>query len=620
MDKLKMHSPNLTEQNIDKIAELFPTVITESTDDDGNTKRAIDFDLLRQELSDHVVEGPQERYQLDWPGKREALFAASAPIAKTLRPVRGESVDFDTTKNLVIEGDNLEALKLIQESYLGKVKMIFIDPPYNTGRDFVYRDDFSATSADYVESSGQVDGSGSPLVANLETNGRFHSDWLSMIYPRARLARSLLSEDGVLFVTIGDAESSNLRRLLDEVFGESNFVGTLVWQSRTSISGDLEVSPNHNFVLVYSRNRAELAFWGEPLDADDYENRDDDPRGPWKLVPLDANKPGGDTHYEVLNPKTGEAHWPPSGRSWAVNSATMAALVEDGRVKFGLNDDSAPKRKLYLHERLARGDTRTPSSLLLDAGTTKDGSAELSDLFGQKGVFDYPKPSSLLQRLVWYGTAGTPDAVVLDFFAGSGTTGHAVMAANSQDGGARSFVLVQVAEPCPPGSVARSAGFDHVAEITRTRLRLAGVRLREEADAELDVGFRSFKVDTTNMADSLRTPDQLNQDQLGLHAASVKTDRSSEDLLFQVLLDWGLELTMSISVEQVDGHEVFVVEDGALVGCFDNEVSSALVRNIAEREPLRAVFRDSGFASDADRINAEQIFAEVSPSTDVKAI
>ncbi|HYD51140.1 MAG TPA: site-specific DNA-methyltransferase [Gemmatimonadaceae bacterium] len=621
MDKLKMHSPDLTQRNIDAIAELFPNVITETVDADGSPTRAVDFDALRQELSDHIVEGPQERYQLDWPGKRAAAFAANAPIAKTLRPVRAESVNFDTTKNIFIEGDNLDALKLLQESYLGKVQAIFIDPPYNTGNDFVYKDDFGQSVDEYLVNSGQTAVDGARFIANMESTGRIHSNWLSMVYPRLKLARNLLHPSGVLFVTIGDGEVANLRRVLDELYGERNFVANIIWQSRTSISDDLEISPNHNHVLVYSRDRAELRFWGEPLREDEYANPDGDPRGPWKLVPLDANKPGGDTLYEVVNPDTGKGYWPPEGRSWAINRRSMQTLLDDGRIKFGLKGDSTPKRKLYLAERTERGDTRTPSSILLDAGTTKDGSEEIARLFGQKGIFDYPKPTSLLTRLLRYATTGVKDAVVLDFFAGSATTAHAVMALNSSDGGTRSFIMVQMPEAVPAGSAAARAGLRTIPAVARERVRLAGrLVAADPMGTAVDTGFRSLHIDTTNMVDVLAGADDLVQASLSDAVCSLKRGRTAEDLLFQVLLDAGVEISLPIAQESLGGCDVFSVADDTLLACFADDVSDGAVRAMAARRPLRAVFRDSGFANDAARINAEQVFREVSPETEVRAI
>lgn len=620
MKKRALHSPDLTTRNVKRVAELFPQVITESRDTEGNVTLSIDFDLLRQEFSDHLVEGPQERYQLDWPGKRAAAFAANAPIAKTLRPVREESVDFDTTKNLFIEGDNLDALKLLQESYLGKIQAIFIDPPYNTGNDFVYDDDFGQSVDEYLTNSGQTGVDGTRFVANTESTGRIHSNWLSMIYPRVKLARNLLHSSGVLFVTIGDGEAANLRRILDELFGEQNFVANIVWQSRTSISDDLEISPNHNHILVYSRDRAELRFWGEPLREAEYANLDGDPRGPWKLVPLDANKPGGDTLYEVVNPATGKGFWPPAGRSWAINRKSMQALLDDGRIKFGLKGDSAPKRKLYLEERVERGDTRTPSSVLLDAGTTKDGSEEVARLFGKKGVFDYPKPTSLVVRLLKYATTGIKDAIVLDFFAGSATTAHAVLKLNALDGGARSFIMVQIPEEVAGSSAAAKSGMTNISAVARERIRLAGKAAGSDLlGTFVDTGFRALKVDTTNMVDVTTTADELTQANLLSAAETVKADRTDDDLLFQVMLDWGLDLSLPIERSDVERHAVYSVAEGALVACFHNHVAPSVVQSLAATHPLRAVFKDSAFADD-ERTNAEQIFREVSPETEVRTL
>ena len=421
MDKMRMESVDMTEKNIDRIADLFPNCITEALDEEHSTpdrkvyKKAVNFDMLRQMLSGDVLDG-DEAYEFTWVGKKAAIVEANKPIRKTLRPCQEESVDWDTTENLYIEGDNLEVLKLLQESYLGKVKMIYIDPPYNTGNDFIYRDDFAASSVEYMEESDTIDEEGNRLFKNTDTNGRFHSDWCSMIYSRLTLARNLLSDDGVIFISIDEKESSNLRKICDEVFGESNFVSNLIWQSRTSISNDYEVSLNHNHTLIYSKLRDVLVFGGDPIDSEDYVNPDNDPRGPWKLVPIDANHAGGDTVYPVRNPKTGVDYYPPNGRIWCYNREGMQRLLDDGRIKFGLNDDSAPKRKLYLDERIEKGDKKTPSSLLLDAGTTKDGTTEIMRLFEGEKVFDYPKPVDLIKRLIRYGAPF--GGIVMDFFSG----------------------------------------------------------------------------------------------------------------------------------------------------------------------------------------------------------
>ncbi len=642
MDKLKMHSPNLAEGNIAKLAELFPNCVTESQDEQGNLKRSIDFDLLRQELSESIVEGPQERYHLNWPGKREALLTANAPIAKTLRPCREESVDFDTTRNLFIEGDNLDALKLLQETYLGKVKMIYIDPPYNTGNDFIYEDDFSESSDAFLKKSNQADEVGNRLVANTDSNGRFHSDWLSMILPRLRLARNLLCYEGVIFVSIDEGEAFNLRKLCDEVFGEKNFVGNFIWQSRTSISNDQEISLNHNHTLVFARDRERLFFQGVSLNHDDYSNPDDDPRGPWKLIPIDANKPGGDTYYPIRNPTTGKEYYPPNGRSWAINPASYQALYDDGRIMFGTKGDSAPKRKLYLWERMEKGDTKTPSSLLLDAGTTKDGTAELMELFDGKKVFDYPKPTSLIERFLSFSCNKLSKEIVVDFFAGSGSTAAALMNYNSKNGTSHSFVLIQLPENIEE-AVTTAKGHTlktlenaidflgdqgksfSLTEITKERIRRSGIKIFEECATtapNLDIGFRVLKVDSSNMAELYYSPDAIGQDQLRMFVENIKPGRSSEDLLFQILLDWGVDLSLPIAREKISGNEVFFVDDNALAACFvsDGKITEDFVKLLAERQPLRVVFRDAGFKDDSVKINVEQIFKLKSPHTDIKTI
>lgn len=619
-----MTSPDMTEANIDRLAELFPNVITETLDADGNPKKAVDFDLLRQELSDHVVEGPQERYRLDWPGKREAAFAANAPIAKTLRPIREESVEFDTTENLFIEGDNLEALKLLQESYLGKVKLIYIDPPYNTGNDFVYDDDFAESATDYLARSGQANGEGAKLVANTEANGRFHSDWLSMMYPRLKLARNLLAEDGALFVSTGDYESANLRRICDELFGEQNFRADISWQKRYTRSNntqDFTTVVEH--ILVYGRSDAFAVNLLPRTDEADgrYTNPDNDPRGPWKgasfLNPATPEQ-RPNLCYPITNPNTGQVATP-TANAWRRSKQEFERLHSEGLLYWG-TDGSAPVPaiKMFLSE--ARGLTPINFWEHSYAGNTDDGTRDLASLFGSK-LFDNPKPVQLMKRVLEHATA--PDSLVLDFFAGSGTMAHAVLAKNSEDGGSRRFIVIQLDETPDPKSEAAKQGYQTIAALCRERIRRAGRRVVDDAGLganELDVGFRVLRVDTTNMAAVWRTPDQTDQQALPSMEDSLKPGRSAEDLLFQVLLDWGLELTMPIGVEKLEGHEVYFVEDDALIACFDSVLSHELVRAIAQRGPLRAVFRDSGFASDDARINAEQIFREISPATDVKAI
>lgn len=616
-----MHSPDLTANNIDKIAEVFPSVVTESTDENGELRRAVDFDLLRQELSDHIVEGPQERYQLDWPGKRAAAFAANAPIAKTLRPVREESVDFDTTKNIFIEGDNLDALKLLQESYLGKVKLIYIDPPYNTGKDFVYNDDFGSSVEEYLIRSGQTSDDGHRLVSNTEANGRFHSDWLSLIYPRIKLSRNLLRGDGVIMVSINDVEAPRLRQVMDEIFGESNFLGQLVWmKGREGGNDNAGFGQHHEYVVCYAREVA-LGAAGIVLDPKDTSrHRTSLPEDnlviapnmtyregePFQLINLSKQK-----DYTVTIPLAdGTAiSWP----SYAPQT-TVDEYVRAGRIFVGKK--GVPYVKSFLAD---EAEGTKPSSLITgESGTTKAGGIEVRELFGSGKVFSYPKPSKLIRRLMQI-VGVTKDDIVLDFFAGSGTTAHAVIQANASDGGSRRYIVVQLGEQCEDGSEAAKQGFATIADIAKERVRRAGQGARS-LSSDLDVGFRVLRVDTTNMADTMRTPEESEQGQLGLSIDSVKSDRTGEDLLFQVLLDWGLEITLPISSERIAGGHVFVVDDGALIACFDKQVDLDVVRQVATREPLRAVFLDAGFATDDARINAEQIFREVSPSTDVKTI
>jgi len=627
MEKLRMTSPDLTQTNIDKLAELFPTVVTETVDEVGGPRRSIDFDLLRQELTEHIVEGPQERYQLDWPGKRAAAFAANAPIAKTLRPVREESIDFDATKNLFIEGDNLDALKLLQESYLGKVKLIYIDPPYNTGNDFVYEDDFGQTAHEYLAGSGQVGTDGTRFVANTEANGRFHSDWLSMILPRLKLARTLLAQDGVIFISIDDHEVASLRKVADEVFGESNFVASAVWQKRTSPEARKRLAAGHEYVLVYARDATviEEALSPLPLDERDrsaFSNPDSDPRGPW--VSSDFTAPGfrPNQMYAITTP-SGAVVSPPPGRCWMNLEDEYKKQVAERRFWYGPDGTGIPRRKTYLAERNGKSAwTWWPNS---EVGHTQEGTREVRALFDKDGetFFDFPKPVRLIERVVQLATKTDRADVVVDFFAGSGTTAHAVMNANLADGGNRRFVLVQMPELLDAKSAAAMAGYHSIADISRDRVRRAGAAAAKQAlghDFALDVGFRSLRIDTTNMTDVDSTADDLVQASLMSAVDSVKPDRSNEDLLFQVLLDWGLELAAPITVEEVASRCVLSVDDDALIACFDKHVTEDLVKTIAMRRPLRAVFLDAGFATDAARINAEQIFREVSPETDVRTI
>ena len=638
MEKLKMQTADGVQDNISRIAELFPECVTEVLGL-GGVKHSVDFDKLRQLLSSDIVEGNEERYQFTWPDKRKAILAANAPINATLRPCPEESVDFDTTQNLYIEGDNLDVLKCLKETYLHKVKMIYIDPPYNTGNDFVYEDDFAESAAEYLANSGQFDEQGNRLVTNTESNGRFHTDWLNMIYPRLKVARDLLTEDGVIFISIDDNEVENLKKVCNEIFGEQNFVGNIIWQSRTSISNDDEISTNHNHTIIFSKNREKLSFGGDDIDESDYSNPDNDPRGPWKLVPIDANHVGGDTNYPIRNPKTGVDYYPPNGRIWCYNKSTLDSLMKDNRIKFGLTDDSSPKRKLFLNERKAKGDFKTPSSILLDAGTTKTGTTEIMALFDNHKVFDYPKPTSLLTRLMQYGYVNNND-IVLDFFSGSGTTAHAFWKYEIIKEISAKFILVQLPEDLDKSLLSASTdakknirnaidlldkiGKPHLlTEIAKERIRRAGAKIKEENPDKaqnLDTGFRVLKLDSSNMKDVFYSPKETSQLELFTLVDNVKDDRTSKDLLFQVMLELGATLDSKIEESKVDGKTIYNVGDGYLVACFDQDVSDDVVKAIAKMQPTYAVLRDTGMADDATATNFEQIFKTYSPNTTARIL
>jgi adenine-specific DNA-methyltransferase len=626
MDKLKMHSPNLTEANIARLRELFPGCVTEARSEDGSVKLKVDFDQLRQELSDSLVEGPQERYHLNWPGKREALLAANAPIAKTLRPVRDESVDFDTTKNLFIEGDNLDALKLLQEIYLGKVKLIYIDPPYNTGNDFIYQDDFSEDLDGFFLSSNQRDDSGNRLVANPESNGRFHSDWLTMMYARLRLARNLLRDDGVLFVSIDDGEVGNLRRLAEEVFGERNFKADVVWQKRYTRSNntqDFTTVVEH--MLVFAKtDQFVVNLLPRTEDADArYTNPDRDARGVWKgasfLNPATPQQ-RPNLCYPITNPNTG-AVTTPTTNAWRRSEAEFQRLHTEGRLYWGADGKAAvPAIKMFLSE--ARGLTPINFWDHEYAGNTDDGTRDLVQLLSEK-VFENPKPVQLIERILEHGS--DVESIVLDFFSGSGTTAHATLKVNARDGGRRRFLLVQLPEICEESSTASRAGFKTIAEICKERIRRAGKQLldgQNHSDWNQDVGFRALKIDTSNMTDVFYAPDAVTQAGLLDAVDNIKPDRTPEDLLFQVMLDWGVDLALPIAKQTLQGRDVHFVDGNALAACFDARggIDEAFVKELATHKPLRVVFRDAGFKDSAVKINVEQIFKLLSPGTEVKCI
>lgn len=618
-----MTSRDLTAANIEALAELFPNVITETMDTEIGIQRTIDFDLLRQELSGHTVEGPQERYQLDWPGKRAAAFAANAPISKTLRPMREESVDFDSTKNLFIEGDNLDALKLLQESYLGKVKLIYIDPPYNTGNDFVYADDFAESTAEYLFKSAQVSEAGERLVANSESNGRFHSDWLSMMYSRLKLARNLLSDDGVIIVAIGDQEHANLRSLLDMVFGGENFLANVVWQGRAK--NDARFSAGGiDYMLVFGRNRGALiekdVRWKEPKKGyslvisavrECWKQASGDPELATKLLrkwwktspdtekglqsyseidstgraylrgPLASPNHRENLKYEILHPETLRPV-PMHPNGWRYSRETMNQLLAGGRIVFGKDESTTPRRKMYLDE---QDDQAIRSLILKERAPASDG---LNRLLGGK-FFDYPKDVGVLATWIRAVTQDSADALIMDFFGGSGSTAHAVMSLNAEDGGTRKFVLVQVPEELDP--VARKQGYSTIADVARERLRRVGAQLKSsDVDATVgaqDCGFRSLKIDTSSKTDTLRSADELQQLDIEQLESSIKPDRTGEDLLFQAMLDAGLELTLPITREERDDFEIYDVEEGALMMCCRSRGKDSLSLSLSRSRACR---------------------------------
>lgn len=650
MIKLKLHTPDLTKANIDKLAELFPHCVVEAAGEKGALERRIDFDLLRQELSNRIVEGPVERYQLNWPGKREALLAANAPIAKTLRPCREESVDFDATRNLFIEGDNLDALKLLQETYLGKVKMIYIDPPYNTGNDFIYNDDFAESSEDYFRRSNQKDADGAALVANTEANGRFHSDWLSMMYPRLKLARNLLRDDGVIFISIDDYEVNNVKKLCDEIFGSENFICSFVRRRRMAAGmRDTAVSPDHKYVLAFSKNKDEVKLYGFARREEDFPFSDSKSTYRSTDLTVDMTKEmRPNQYYAICHPVHNTEYYPPDERVWRFEPKTMEQHIRDENIIWPDDNLGGRMTRPRFKTRYFPGEEKTnPISSWIQtkgenaadgesnglvAGLNQEGTKELREIFGTQ-LLEYPKPLSLLRGLLQIATRH--DDIVLDFFAGSGTTGHAVFEVNESDKLSRHFILVQIPEATDKG------GFKTISEITKERIRRAGKKLREGnvLAQNLDIGFRVLKVDSSNMLDVYYTPDKVEQGRLDLSIDNIKADRTPEDLLFHVLLDWGVDLTLPITREEWiinngqlttksennrqlsnTNYKVYFADGNALAACFDPNITEELVKQIAARKPLRAVFRDAGFANDAVKVNVAQIFKLLSPTTEVKVI
>lgn len=613
MEKMKMESANITDMNIDKIATLFPNCITETADENGKLKKAINFEMLRAMLSEDIAEG-DEAYEFTWVGKKAAIAEANRPIRKTLRPCVEESVNWDSTENLYIEGDNLEVLKLLQESYLGKVKMIYIDPPYNTGNDFIYRDDFAVSADDYAKESGQLDDDGNRLFKNTDSNGRFHSDWCSMIYSRLMLARNLLSDDGVIFISIDDNEISNLREICDEVFGESCFISQIAWKRKKEISNDSKnVAIQGEYILCYGQPATKLLLEplsGEYVDKSYNEPTDDFPLGKWRPVPLTVSKglSGGGYNYTITTP-TGKEHT----RLWAYPKASYEKLLADNKVYFGKDKNGVPQRVMYLFE--SKG--QPISNYWDNVATNKEGKKDILSIFGEN-TFDTPKPTGIIKKMMRVATS--EDSVILDFFSGSATTAHAVMQLNAEDGGHHKFIMVQLPEETAEDSEAFKAGYKTICEIGKERIRRAGSKIKSETGADIDYGFRVLKLDDTNMQEVYYTPAETDQQMLLGFESNIKPDRTDLDLLFSCLLDWGLPLSMPYSSEQIEGVTVHTYNEGDLIACFDKAVPESAIKTIAKRQPLRVVFRDDSFADSPSKINVSEIFKMLSPDTRVKVI
>lgn len=624
MEKLRMQSHDVIGSNTQKIAQLFPNCVTERLGKDGKPELAIDFEKLQAELSNEVITEGEERYQFTWPDKRAAVRLANTPTTMTLRPCRKESVDFDNTQNLYIEGDNLDVLKVLRETYLGKVKMIYIDPPYNTGNDFVYNDDFAQGKDDFEQSSGLFDEEGNqtidPMQRNTESNGRFHTDWLNMIYPRLKVARDLLSDDGAIFISIDDYEEDNIKKIGNEIFGERNFVACVAWQRNYApISLKKFFSESHEYCYIYAKDLNQFQMNLLPRSDKqnkDYKNPDNDPRGVWKVGNLTVGPAVEKQVYEIVGP-TGRKFLPPSGYCWRFTKEKFEEMRKDNRIWFGMDGNNSPVPKLFLTE---VQDGVTPMTLwsFEEAGHNQIATRELRDIFGAS-IFTSPKPLKYLTRYLQIGL--NKDSLILDFFSGSATTAHAVMKLNAEDGGNRKFIMVQLPEKTDEKSEAYKAGYKNICEIGKERIRRAAKKIKEEAGLSaqnLDTGFRVLKLDSSNMEDVYYTPQEFELQ--SLFNENVKTDRTNEDLLFQVMLDLGIELSAKIESKQIAGKNVHFVDDNYLVACFDRDVNESTITEIAKLQPIYFVMRDASAANDNVIDNFEQIFKHYSPDTNCRII
>ena len=611
-DRLKFETADLAAANLAKLAELFPEVVIEGK---------LNLELLRSLVGEEVF--GDEAYEFTWVGKRAAIAEAARPIRKTLRPCIEESRDWDTTGNLYIEGDNLDVLKLLQEAYLGKVKMIYIDPPYNTGNDFIYRDDFAQSAEEFDEDSGAVDEEGNRLYRNTSSNGRFHSDWCSMMYARLRVARDLLRDDGVIFISIDDNEVAQLRNMCNEIYGESNFVAQIIWErAYAPINLKKHFSDSHDFILCYAKHIVDLVCNGLPRPESTnakYSNPDSDPRGLWRTDNLSVGPAVQENIYEIVTP-SGRSVLPPTGYSWRLSRTRLEEYLIDNRIWFGRENDGVPAIKRFLTE---VKQSITPMTIwkYSDVGHSQDAMRELRDLFVGEKLFDYPKPVRLIKQALHLYSS--PDSIILDFFSGSATTAHAVMQLNAEDGGSRRFIMVQLPEVCPEGSEGAKAGYSTICEIGKERIRRAGDKIKAEGGLTteaLDIGFRVLKLADSNMNDVFYAPDELTPDLLAENESNIKADRSELDLLFGFLLDRAMELTLPYIQEDIEGSTVYNYDDGALLACFAEQISDAVIVAMAERQPAIVVFRDSSFISSAQKINVAEIFKRYSEHTRIHVL
>lgn len=625
MEKMRMESVDMTEKNIEKIESLFPNCITETLDENGKLKKAINFDLLKQMLSNEIING-DEVYEFTWVGKKAAIVEANKPIHKTLRPCKEKSVNWDNTENLYIEGDNLEVLKLLQESYLGKVDVIYIDPPYNTGNDFIYNDDFKLSSEEYSEVANELDEKGNRLIKNTDSNGRFHSDWCSMIYSRLLLSRNLLSDNGVIFISIDDNEQENLKKICDEVFGEDNFLAQIIWERAYSpINLKKHFSRSHDYLLCYAKNEIYAINNGlkRSEEADSrYNNPDNDPRGVWQSNDLSVGPAVEANIYPITTP-SGRIVEPPTGRSWSLSETAFINKLKDNRIWFGSDGNGVPRMKRFLSELKKPGITPMTIWKYTDVGHSQGASQSLKELFAGKMIFDYPKTVELIKRCI--ELYSKKDSIILDFFSGSATSAHAVMQLNAEDGGHRKYIMVQLAEHTDVKSDAYKSGFKNICEIGQERIKRASKKIIEDSngiiDADnLDIGFRVFKLDDSNMTDVFYSVDDYSQDLLSNLESNIKSDRTDLDLLFGCLLEWGLPLSLPYNSKEIEGCTVHNYNNGDLVACFNENIPDSVIKYIAKQQPLRAVFRDSSFANSPSKINIGEIFKSLAPDTRIKVI